>query len=104
MSVDDFTGRKSPGSEAESATPKGKDPPAPSCSGRGARGQLAIATVMWPVEMQSTNRTGLTRVLTLSLLSTHRCRSLHARYWAMEAALCVAEAVWKKAWALASAA
>ncbi|CAK0784942.1 hypothetical protein CVIRNUC_008147 [Coccomyxa viridis] len=25
---DDFTGRKSPGNEAESATPRGKDPPA----------------------------------------------------------------------------
>ena len=29
MRVDDFTGRKSPGNAAESATPKGKDPPAP---------------------------------------------------------------------------
>ena len=29
MSVDDITGRKSPGNEAESATPRGKDPPAP---------------------------------------------------------------------------
>ena len=28
MSADDFTGRKSPGNEAESATPRGKDPPA----------------------------------------------------------------------------
>ena len=28
MRFDDFTGRKSPGNEAESATPKGKDPPA----------------------------------------------------------------------------
>ena len=66
MSVDDITGRKSPGNEAESATPRGKDPPAPPCSRRRARGQLAIATVMWPVETQSTNRTGLTLVLTLS--------------------------------------
>ena len=97
MSVDDFTGRKSPGSEAESATPKGKDPPAPSCYGRGAWGQLAIATVMWPVEMQSTNRTGLILVLTLSLLYTPRYRSLHDRYWATEAALCNAKAVCTKA-------
>ena len=32
---DETTGRKSPGSEAESATPKGEDPPAPSLPLRG---------------------------------------------------------------------
>ena len=66
ISADDFTGRKSPGNEAESATPRGKDPPALQLPRQGTRGQLAIATVMWPVGMQPTNRTGLTLVLTLS--------------------------------------
>ena len=38
MSVDDITGRKSPGNEAESATPKGKDPPAPPLLAQGGPG------------------------------------------------------------------
>lgn len=38
MRVDDFTGRKSPGNEAESATPKGKDPPAPLLRMQGGPG------------------------------------------------------------------
>ncbi len=56
------TGRKSPGDGAESAGPKGQDPRARPF--QAAAGPLAIATVMWPVEGQSTNTTGLTPVLT----------------------------------------
>jgi hypothetical protein len=40
------TGRKSPGAEAESATPEGKDPRALLHLWRTAAGQLAIITVM----------------------------------------------------------
>lgn len=61
------TGRKSPGAEAESADPKGQDPRAPPRPRAGrAPGQLAIATVMWPVGSQPTNSTGLTLALTLT--------------------------------------
>ena len=61
------TGRKSPGAEAESAGPKGQDPRAPPRPRAGrAPGQLAIATVMWPVGSQPTNSTGLTLALTLT--------------------------------------
>ena len=49
---------------------EGRTPRRSTCPGRGTRGQLAIATVMWPVGMQPTNRTGLTLVLTLSPFST----------------------------------
>lgn len=59
------TGRKSPGDEAESASLKRQDPQCAAPLGAG-QGQLAIATVMWPVEMQSTNRTGLPLALTLA--------------------------------------
>ena len=68
------TGRKSPGAAAESAGPRGQDPRAPPRPRAGrAPGQLAIATVMWPVGSQPTNSTGLTLALTLTTPRRWRC-------------------------------
>lgn len=55
---------KVPGRCGRKCQPERAGPP---CATLVAGGQLAIATVLWPVGIQPTNPTGLTLVLTLYL-------------------------------------